>query len=69
MNTQAAFTRQCFFMNTVALVFVFTEEVQRLHIVVLAVEVNYACECGCGILASTQSETRSSAQCAVVNAT
>ena len=42
MNTQAAYTRQCFFMNTVALVFIFTEEVQRLHIVVLAVEVNYA---------------------------
>ena len=41
MNTQAAFTRQCFFMNTMALVFISTEEVQRLHIVVLAVEVNY----------------------------
>ena len=41
MNTQAAFTRQCFFMNMMALVFVFTEEVQRFHIIVLAVEVNY----------------------------
>ena len=27
----AAFTRQCFFMNMVTIVFIFTEEVQRLH--------------------------------------
>ena len=30
-------------MNTVTLVFIFTEEVQHLHVVVLSVEVNYAC--------------------------
>ena len=29
-HTEAAFTRQRFFMNTVTLVFVFTEEMQRL---------------------------------------
>ena len=29
-------------MNMVALVFIFTEEMQRLHIVVLSAEVNYA---------------------------
>ena len=29
-------------MNTVTLVFIFTEEMQCLHIVVLSVEVNYA---------------------------
>ena len=29
-------------MNTVTLVFVFTEEMQRLHVVVLSAEVNYA---------------------------
>ena len=29
-------------MNTVTLVFVFTEEVQCLHIIVLSAEVNYA---------------------------
>ena len=57
----AAFTQQCFFMNTVTSVFVFTEEMQRLHIVVLSAEVNYAR----GMWASTQS----SAQCAVENVT
>ena len=30
-------------MNTVTLVFIFTEEMQRLHVVVLSAEVNYAC--------------------------
>ena len=40
---KAAFTQQRFFMNMVTLVFIFTEEVQRLHIVVLSAEVNYAC--------------------------
>ena len=40
---EAAFTRHRFFMNTVTLVFVFTEEMQRLHVVVLSAEVNYAC--------------------------
>ena len=39
---KAAFTRHRFFMNTVTLVFVFTEEMQRLHVVVLSAEVNYA---------------------------
>ena len=39
---QAVFARQRFFMNTVILVFVFTEEMHRLHVVVL-LEVNYAC--------------------------
>ena len=39
---KAAFTRQRFFMNMVTLVFIFTEEMQRLHIVVLSAEVNYA---------------------------
>ena len=29
-------------MNTVTLVFVFTEEMQRLHVVVLSAELNYA---------------------------
>ena len=42
----AAFTRQRFFMNTVTSVFVFTEEMQRLHVVVLSAEVNFAWECG-----------------------
>ena len=42
MNTYATITRQHFFMNTVTLVLVFTEEVQRLHIIVLSAEVNYA---------------------------
>ena len=31
-------------MNTVTLVFVLIEEVQRLHVVILSVEVNYAHE-------------------------
>ena len=39
-----AFTQQRLFMNTVTLVFVFTEEMQRLHVVVLSAEVNYARE-------------------------
>ena len=38
----AAFTRQRFFMNTVTLVFVFTKEMQHLHVVVLSAKVNYA---------------------------
>ena len=41
-TTKEVFTRQRFFMNTVTLVFVFTEEMQRLHVVVLSAEVNYA---------------------------
>ena len=39
---EAAFTQQRFFMNTVTLVFVFTEEMQHLHKVILSAEVNYA---------------------------
>ena len=39
---QAAFTRQRFIMNMVTLVFVFTEGMQHLHVVVLSAEVNYA---------------------------
>ena len=53
-------------MNTVTLVFVFTEEMQRLHEVVLLAEVNYVRGMwACHFLANT----RSSAQCAVENAT
>ena len=42
MSAQVALTRQHFFMTTVTLVFVFNEEMQCLHVVVLSAEVNYA---------------------------
>ena len=65
-HTEAAFTQQRFFMNTVTLVFVFTEEMQCLHEVLLSAEVNYAH--GMWVCCFWQA-LGSSARCTVENAT